>query len=84
MGVGSVHRTTTGTRSRKSIVTDEQLEKQRDDTDRMEFKFPGGSLLFTGKNASRVYVSMGISIIIIAIGWTVANIVGAWNVSPIK
>jgi len=68
----------------KSIVTDEQLEKQRDDTDRMEFKFPGGSLSITGKNASRLYWSMGIVVIIIAVGWAVANIVGAWNVSPVN
>lgn len=53
--------------------------KEHDDTDRMEFKFPGGSFAISGKNAARVFWAVGITGIIIALGWAVANILGAWN-----
>jgi hypothetical protein len=60
-------------------VNDEQAPKQSDDTDRMEFRFPGGSFAISGKNASRVFWAVGITGIIIALGWAIANILGAWN-----
>lgn len=62
-----------------TVVNDEQTPKQSDDTDRMEFRFPGGSFAISGKNASRVFWAVGITGIIIALGWAVANILGAWN-----
>lgn len=60
-------------------MIDEQTPQHNDDLDRMELRFPGGSFRISGKNASRVFWAVGITGIIIALGWAVANILGAWN-----
>ena len=62
-----------------TVVNDEQEPNQNDDTDHMEFRFPGGSFNISGKNASRVFWAVGVVGIIIALGWAIANILGAWN-----
>lgn len=62
-----------------TVVSDEQEPNQNDDTDHMEFRFPGGSFNISGKNASRVFWAVGVVGIIIALGWAIANILGAWN-----
>jgi len=51
-----------------------------DNVDRMEFKFPfGGGFSVSGRNASRLFWAVGVTAIIIALGWSVANIVGAFH-----
>ena len=62
-------------------MNNEQTPEHNDDTDRLDFKFPGGSFAISGKNASRVFWAVGITGIIIALGWAIANILGAWNVA---
>ena len=51
-----------------------------DNVDRMEFKFPfGGGFSVSGRNASKLFWAVGCTAIIIALGWSVANIVGAFH-----
>lgn len=46
----------------------------------MEFKFPfGGGFSVSGRNASKLFWAVGVTAIIIALGWSVANIVGAFH-----
>jgi len=53
-------------------------EDSNDNVDRMEFKFPvGGGFRVSGANASKLFWAVGVTAIIIAMGWAVANIIGA-------
>lgn len=53
-------------------------EDSNDSVDRMEFQFPiGGGFRVSGTNASKLFWAVGVTAIIIAMGWAVANIIGA-------
>lgn len=55
-------------------------DEKPDNVDRMEFKFPfGGGFSVSGRNASKLFWAVGCTAIIIALGWAVANVVGAFN-----
>lgn len=55
-------------------------QDRNDNVDRMEFKFPvGGGFRVSGANASKLFWAVGVTAIIIAMGWAVANIIGALN-----
>lgn len=55
-------------------------DEKPDNVDRMEFKFPfGGGFSVSGRNASKLFWAVGVTAIIIALGWSIANIVGAFH-----
>ncbi len=55
-------------------------ENKPDNVDRIEFRLPFGmGFSVSGRNASKLFWAVGVTAIIIALGWSVANVIGAWN-----
>lgn len=55
-------------------------ENKPDNVDRIEFRLPFGmGFSVSGRNASKLFWAVGVIGIIIALGWAVANVIGAWH-----
>jgi putative Mn2+ efflux pump MntP len=51
-----------------------------DNIDRIDFRLPlGMGFSVSGRNASKLFWAVGVTAIIIALGWAVANVIGAVN-----
>jgi hypothetical protein len=60
-------------------VSDEQQQKP-DNVDRIDFRLPlGMGFSVSGRNASKLFWAVGMTAIIIALGWAIANVIGAFN-----
>ena len=58
-------------------VSDEQ---KPDNVDRIDFRLPlGMGFSVSGRNASKLFWAVGVTAIIIALGWAIANVIGAFN-----
>ena len=63
-------------------MPNEQQQDKPDSTDRMQFAFLGVSFSVSGRNASKFFWAAGAIGIILALGWAIANIVGAFRDVP--
>lgn len=51
-------------------------EDKNDNVDRMQI---GKIFSVSGKNASKLYFAAGVMGIIVALGWALEKVIGAWN-----
>jgi len=55
-------------------------DQKPDNIDRIDFRLPlGMGFSVSGRNASKLFWAVGVTAIIIALGWAVANVIGAVN-----
>lgn len=55
-------------------------DQKPDNIDRIDFRLPlGMGFSVSGRNASKLFWAVGVTAIIIALGWAVANVIGAIN-----
>jgi len=57
------------------VTHDEKKHENDDDIDQAEFSFPHGKFSMRGASNGNLSLCIGVSTIIVAAGWTIANII---------